>query len=105
MGRHVIPEGAFFTHSPEIAIRCPKENDEYVQNTLDTERGILMKGTPMNCFLRPPSNEEREGHQARMNGVKRMDMFLRRMGNKATVRYHGTVRISMLGIFLNTNKF
>jgi hypothetical protein len=104
MGEHTIPEGAFFTHSPKITVRCRKEDDKFVQDTLDNERGIFMKGTSMNCFQRPSSDEDRKGHHARLSGVKRMDQFLRYMGNKATVRYHGKVRTSGLAISSNTEK-
>lgn len=93
MGEHTIPAGTFFTDSPDIRIQCAKDNDGFVRNTLNREEGENNKGFERNCFLRPQSNEERDGHLARLKGVRRMYSFLHEMGDKAEVYYHGEVSI------------
>ena len=93
MGRHTIPAGTFFTDSPDIRIRCVKDNDEFVRDTLNREEGLTNKGLNKNCFSRPQSDRERDGHLARLQGVRRMHSFLHQMGDKATVLYHGKVSI------------
>jgi len=91
MGIHTIPADTFFTCSPEIRIRCVKDDDGFVSETLKREEGEADKGGEINCFLRPASDEERDGHLARLRGVQRMNSFLKRMGRSATVYYHGKV--------------
>lgn len=93
MGRHTILARTFFTDSPEIRIRCAKDNDEFVRDTLNREEGETDKGFERNCFLRPPSDGERDGHLARLKGVRRMYAFLLEMGDKAKVHYHGQMSI------------
>lgn len=95
MGRFTIPEGTFFTHSPQIRVRCQKADDATVSETLENEGKIAMKGSSMNCFERPASDEERKGHEARLKGVVRMHMFLDRMKDKATVWYYGQVSMKV----------
>lgn len=91
MGRHKIPAGTFFTDSPEIRIRCLKNNDEFVRNTLQSEERESNKGFERNCFSRPLSDEERDGHLARLRGVQRMYSFLYEMSDEARVYYHEQV--------------
>ena len=91
MGRHTIPAGTFFTDSPEIRIRCPQNKDEMVRNTLQSEESENDKGLEKNCFSRPLSDEERDGHLARLRGVRRMYSFLEEMGDQAKVYYHERV--------------
>ena len=93
MGRHMIPAGTFFTDSPDIRIRCIKDKDEFVGDTLNREEGLINKGLDKNCFSGPRSDKERDGHLARLQGVQRMHSFLRQMGDKAMVLYHGKVNI------------
>ncbi|KFY94701.1 hypothetical protein V498_03770 [Pseudogymnoascus sp. VKM F-4517 (FW-2822)] len=89
MGNHVIPEGTFYTYSPQIKIRCQNDRDEIVLVTLQKEEAETDKGGEKHCFLRPPSNEERDKHLARLQGVERMDSFLRQMEGSARVYFHG----------------
>lgn len=103
MGIFTIPEDAFFTHSPQISIRCQKDDDVIVLETSENEGKIVMKGAPMNCFERPGSDQERNSYEARLKGVVRMDTFLRRMGGKATVQCHGKVCIKSFIVFTLTN--
>ena len=93
MGRHKIPAGTFFTDSPEIRVRCVRDNDEFVRDTLKREEGETNKGSEKNPFSRPLNNEERDGHLARLRGVRRMYSFLYEMGDIAKVYYHGQVSI------------
>ena len=96
MVRHTIPAGTFFTDSPEIRIQCVKDNDGFVRETLKREEGETNKGFERNCLLRPPSDEERDGHLTRLKGVRRMHSFLHEMHemrDEAKVHYHGQVSI------------
>ena len=93
MGRYTIPAGTFFTDSPEVRIRCVKDDDEFVLDTLRKGEEEVNKGSERNCFLRPASDEERDGHLARLKGVLTMHSFLHKMGDKAKVYYHGQVSI------------
>lgn len=85
MGHFTIPEGTFFIGSPELRITCVKEHDYLVQDALDQEkRQFPNKGLEMDCFLRPASPQERDGHLARLEGVLRLDTFYRTIRPKAT---------------------
>lgn len=94
MGNHVIPEGTFYTYSPQIKIKCKKDQDEIVLAALQKEEAETNKGGEMHCFLRPPSNKERDEHLARLQGAERMDSFLRQMDGSARVYFHGFVSFS-----------
>ena len=50
--------------SPEIRIRCIKDDDEFVLDTLRKGKGEgeVNKGFKINCFLRPANDEEQDGH-------------------------------------------
>jgi hypothetical protein len=83
MGIYKIPSDTFFRGSPEIRIRCAKDHDGFVSESMKREKGEIDKGGEMNCFLRPTTDEKRDGHLMRLRGVHRMDYFLRRMGSSA----------------------
>ncbi|KFY64165.1 hypothetical protein V496_03438 [Pseudogymnoascus sp. VKM F-4515 (FW-2607)] len=89
MGNHVIPEGTFYTFSPQIKIKCKKDQDEIVLAALQKEEAETNKGGEMHCFLRPPSNKERDEHLARLQGAERMNSFLGQMDGSARVYFHG----------------
>lgn len=91
MGNHVIPEGTFYTFSPQIKIKCKKDQDEIVLAALQKEEAETNKGGEMHCFLRPPSNKERDEHLARLQGAERMNSFLSQMDGSARVYFHGFV--------------
>lgn len=93
MGNHVIPEGTFYTYSPQIKIKCKKDQDEIVLVALQKEEAETNKGGEKHCFLRPLSNKERDEHLARLQGAKRMDSFLRQMDGSARVYFHGFVSL------------
>ncbi|KAL4721784.1 hypothetical protein ACLX1H_011278 [Fusarium chlamydosporum] len=84
MGNLTLPEGLFFTASPEIRIKCEKAYDQLVRNTMNQEHQIGNKGFYMDCFLRRASPDERDGHLARLEGVQRMDVFIRDISTKAS---------------------
>jgi hypothetical protein len=91
MGNHTIPAGTLFTDSPEVRITCRNEDDGFVLATLERELGETSKRSEKNCFLRPASDEERDGHLARLKGILRMDSFLRKIGDMAKTYHHGEV--------------
>lgn len=94
MASHTIPAGTFFTYSPEIRIRCSQAIDPLVQDALDEEERNPEKGAKINCFMRPSSDEERDGHLVRLQGILRMNDFLRKveaLGKTARLFYHTKV--------------
>jgi hypothetical protein len=93
MGRHTIPAGAFFTYSPDLSFRCPSSQDDTVLEAIRWTEERKEKGGEMNCFLRSSSNEERDGHLARLLGVQRMHALLLVLQDNAKVKYYGKVSI------------
>lgn len=91
MRYHHIPPDTFFIGSPEIHVNRTMEHDSYVLKTMREEEGNHEKGTDKNCFLRRASDQERDGHLARLKAVLRMDSFLHKVGDAAKVFYHGQV--------------
>lgn len=91
MGAHTIPADTFFTRSPEIRIRTTSDRDHLVKSFLNEHTQLLKNALPVDCFLRSASDEERDGHLARLKGVQRMATFLQDMGADATMYYHDRV--------------
>ena len=79
----------FFTHSPEIRILCKMEKAALLQSTRLQAQARTVEGTPMDPFQRPSSDNERDGHLARLRGVTMMDDSLRDMDKSAVTYYHG----------------
>jgi hypothetical protein len=90
MGRFIFKENLFYTYSPEIQIRCEEDKDGFVQAKLDSLQSDPKIGE-MHYFLMDCNEQNRRGHQARLEGVKDMDAFLRTLGNSATLYHHGKV--------------
>jgi len=92
---HTIPADTFFKGSPEIRITYKKAEKDLAQLVLSThaEEDQVPKpdATQIDCFLRKASDDERDKHIARLQGVQRMDTFLRKVGDKAKLLQHGKV--------------
>lgn len=93
---HIIPAGTFFTASPEIRIRYTEDEQGLAQFVIDTyakEDQIPKVDSKIDCFLRKACDDERDKHLARLQGVQRMDAFLRRVREKAELDLfqHGKV--------------
>jgi hypothetical protein len=91
MDNHTIPATTFFTNSPEIRIRCTADHDNLVSETLEQDNNEPNKGGEINCFLRKASDQEQDGHIIRLEGVQRMDSFLRKMNGQTRELYHAQV--------------
>lgn len=93
MVNHVIPAGAFFTHSPEICIRRPSAVKDIVAGADAWIEQYGGAGGEMNCQLRPGSDAERDGHLARFKGVERMQAMLLELKGKSdySLIYHTMV--------------
>lgn len=96
MREYIIPPETFFVASPEIRVRGGEREAELVQATLEQEAQVTNKGQAIDCFLRPGSELERDGHLARLEGVQRMDAFLRTVGNCAKLYHHGKVSRALI---------
>ena len=80
----VIQAGGLFTNSPEIHIRRHPAIDDTVNDAMEWIKQRAEKGGQMNCQVRPSSDEERDGHLARLIGVRKMDAMLRELKDKTT---------------------
>ncbi|KAK4233323.1 hypothetical protein C8A03DRAFT_38975 [Achaetomium macrosporum] len=88
MAVYIVPADTFFKASPEIRIRYIEDEQELAQFVIDThakEDRIPEVDSEIDCFLRKASDDERDGHLARLQGVQRMHAFLCRVRQKAEV--------------------
>lgn len=90
---HIIPAGAFFTYSPQIHISKDPAVDDTVREAIIWTEKRSEKGGEMNCQLRPGSDKERDGHLARIVGVRKMHAMLLELNGKTIYKltWHGKV--------------
>ncbi|CAI6336603.1 unnamed protein product [Periconia digitata] len=95
MVRYTFPAGAFFTYSPEIRIRQNPAVEDTIREVAIWIEQNAERGGRMNCQLFPSSDVERDGHLARLIGVKKMHAMLLKIKDKTGywLVYHKSKRL------------
>ena len=95
MVQYKFEAGEFFRGSPEVRILKSKltaEEDQVYVKTRQEVDEIQDHGLDINCWQREPSDHERDGHIARLEGAKKLDAFLRSVSkDKRKLKHHGKV--------------
>lgn len=97
MVQYKFEAGEFFLGSPEVHVlksKLTREEDRLYAKMREEVDGIHDRGLDINCWQREPSDRDRDGHLARLEGAQKLDAFLRALGkDKVNLFHHGKVCI------------